>query len=130
MTNIRDEKPITLTSHQSRYSKKKDDKINPLRLKPDYREQRHTGAAMNKTAIQTERIYFVDENMHKLQPTAEGVHRGEKPVRFKGILKRLPYRGDILRSKDENFIVKRVEHELRLSIHATPKIYIVLELVS
>jgi len=79
-----------------------------------------------EAALSTERIYFVDENGKKLQPTAEAVNRGERPSRFKGILDRLPEPGHILRSPEGSFVVLKIEHELRISIKAPPKIFIVV----
>ena len=114
-----------------KYRRKKEDDLEPLKKVPDYINQKKRGSfsADKHTALNVNRIYFVDENYDRLIVSSEEVRTGGDLTRFTGQLLFIPERGDILSNDDfsRRFEVIRRHMVPQLSTNIPPKIYIVMK---
>jgi len=114
-----------------KYRRKKEDDLEPLKKVPDYTNQKKRGSfsADKHTALNVNRIYFVDENYDRLIVSSEEVRTGGDLTRFTGQLPFIPERGDILSNDDfsRRFEVIRRHMVPQLSTNIPPKIYIVMK---
>lgn len=100
-------------------------KIEPLKTEKDYGE---TYKKKFDSAINLEKIYFVNEKYERLIVTGNDVREGGEPTRYLGVLKDIPRTGDYVISEDRKirYRVLRWETVLNNSKTVPPKKFIVL----